>query len=441
MKPEEKIRRCGQIVVSLLAVLIFGVGSVLAADFNWRKYEGTTIRVLSGKSAFTRLTKKHIREFEAATGIKVQHEAYPSMPLRKKVLMELGARNKDLDVFQGMMKMAFQYEKAGWLEPLDQYIHNKTLTNPDFDFEDFFPRTRAIINGKLIGLSNSVNPQVLIYRKDLFRKYNVKVPTNWKELEKAAKKLTLDTNGDGKTDIYGWIARMNNENTAPFANFLYNNGATYLDENRKPVFNSPQAVEAFKFYGYLARKYGPPGAAAIGWKEVVGAIAQGKAAMTVEISIFAKLVLENPKRSRVVGKLGYARFPAAKGGTPKAMLPCNIQFISSFSRKKEAAWLYLQFMASKERMLEFQILGLPMTRRSCWENPRFKASDKLPGLSRIQLEAIKNGIIGFEIPIAGFAEARPVISRVIYTAYEGGDVQKAADDAVKQVEDIMRRTQ
>ena len=235
MKQERQIKQGVQILIVLLCILIFGVGSVLAADFNWRKYEGTTIRVLKDKSAFTKLSLKYIAAFEAATGIKVQCENYPSMQLRKKILIELGGGNKDLDVFQGRLKMAFQYEKAGWLEPIDGYIHDKTLTNPDFDYEDFFPNTQPIINGKHIGISQSVNPSALIYRKDLFEKYDVKVPTNWKELEQAAKKLTLDTNGDGKTDIYGWIARMNNENTSPFSIFLYNNGATYLDKNRKPV--------------------------------------------------------------------------------------------------------------------------------------------------------------------------------------------------------------
>ena len=123
------------------------------------------------------------------------------------------------------------------------------------------------------------------------------------------------------------------------------------------------------------------------------------------------------------------------------MLPCNVQFISALSQKKEAAWLYTQFMAAKKRMLQFQMFGLPMTRRSCWENPKFKASDKLPQLSKIQMDAINNGIVGFEIPIAGFAEARSVIEHVIYTAYEGGNVQQAADGAVKQVKEIMKRTE
>ena len=128
-------RLYGIIPALMLSLLLVGTTGVWGADFNWRKYEGTTIRVLSGKSAFTPLIVKQIKEFEAATGIHVQEESYPSEPLRKKVLMELAAENKDLDVFQGLMKMAFQYEKAGWLQPLDGFIKDPALTSPDYDYD------------------------------------------------------------------------------------------------------------------------------------------------------------------------------------------------------------------------------------------------------------------------------------------------------------------
>jgi multiple sugar transport system substrate-binding protein len=440
MQKEKFLKPSGVLILMLLGLFILGTTNAVGSDFNWRKHEGTTIRVLMSKSAFTPINLKITKDFEAISGVKVQVENYPSMQLRKKVLMELGGGNKDLDVFAGMMKMAYQFENAGWLEPLAKYIDNPELTSPNFNYDDFFVRTRPVIKGKIVGITGSTNPQVLIYRKDLFEQHGIKVPTNWKELEEAAKKLTLDTTGDGKTDIYGWIARMNDENSAPFANFLYNNGATYLDKDRNPVFNSPKAIEAMKFYGHLMKTYGPPGGASIGWKEVVGAMAQGKAAMTVEISIFAKLILENPKRSKVAGKLGYAAFPSADGSPTTFMLPCNMQFMNTLSEKKEAAWLYMHYSAMKDNLMKFQMRGLPMARKSCWKDSKFKANDKLPGLSKLQYHAMQNGIVGFELQSAGFAEARPLIERTLYTAYEDGDVQKAADEAVKGVKDIMRRT-
>jgi len=418
----------------LAALILFvTVGLSFAAEFNWRKYEGTKLRVLLGKSAFTKIVMKQVKQFEKLTGITVKAEYYPSAPIRRKLVMELGAKNKDLDVFAGMMKTAYQYDKAGWLEPLDKYIKNPALTHPDFDFADFASRTNPVINGRLIGISNSCNPQLLMYRKDLFAKYGIKVPTNWAELEAAAKTLKKNL----PKGQFPWIVRMNKENTAPFATFLYTNGAAWLDKNGRPGFNQPAAVEAIEFYGKMARNYGPPGASTFGWKEVIGTIAQGRAAMTVEISIFANLILEHPKRSKVAGKMGYAMIPPGKTGQYQAMLPLNMSHISAFSQKKEAAWLLLQYLSMKEQLLPFKMVGLPVTRLSVWQHPKVKAKDRLPQLSKLQVEALHNGRIGFEIPIARFTEARPILQRVLYTAYEGGNVQQAADKAAKEIERLI----
>ena len=433
MKKFKSKNRYGQIAIMLICLLFLGVSSTLASDFNWRKYEGTTIRGMLGKSAFSAITKKHIKAFEKLTGITVKAEYYPSAPIRRKLVMELGAKNEDLDVFGGLMKTANQYDKAGWLEPLDKYVNNPELTHPDYDFADFSPRTRPIINGRLIAIGGSGNPQFLTYRKDLFQKYNIKVPTTWSELEAAAKTLKKNL----PKGQFAWIARMNKENTAPFGSFLYSNNGSWLDENGKPNFNNRQSVEAMKFYGKMAREYGPPGAANIGWKEVVGAMAQGKAAMTVEISIFATLVWENPKRSKVAGKLGYALTPAGPSGSSKIVLPINVTHVSALSKKKEAAWFLVQYLTMKEQMMDNKLKGAITLRGSNWQDPRWKARDKLPELSKLQTEGMRTGRVGYEIAIARFTEARPILQRVLYTAYEGGDVQKKADDAVRQIEKLI----
>ena len=430
-----------RIGVPVLFLSLFVFASLApAAEFNWRKYEGTTIRAVLSKSAFTPMGQEYIREFEKKTGIKVIDEHYGSAPLRRKLTMELAAKNKDLDVFGGMMKTNLEFYRAGWLFPLDDFLKNPALTSPDYDYNDIFPKVRSIVEGKTIGITTSMNPQVLMYRKDLFEKYKVKVPTNWKELEEAAKKLTLDTDGDGKIDVYGWIARMNEENSATFSNFLWSNGASWLDKKNKPVFNSPKAVEALKFYGHLLKAYGPPGGSTLGWQEVIGAMAQGKAAMTVEISIFADMVLENPKQSKVAGKIGYAYFPPAKPQYLTMLLPTNCYHISAYSQKKEAAWLFVQFMTDKARTLPYQLKMAPTSRKSAWLDPKFKAEDKYPELTKIQYEGIEHGIVDFELTIPAFDEARPYLSRMIFTAYEGGDVQKAANETVKKVEEIMKGT-
>ncbi|MFH2129523.1 MAG: hypothetical protein ABIK68_04040, partial [bacterium] len=105
---------------------------------------------------------------------------------------------------------------------------------------------------------------------------------------------------------------------------------------------------------------------------------------------------------------------------------------------KEAAWYFVQFMSSKQATLTVKLLGLPTTRKSSWEDPAWKAKDRLPGLTKIQLDGIRAGLSGFEIPIAQFTEARAVLQNLIYTAYEGGDVQKKADEAAAEISRIMQ---
>jgi len=422
------------IVLSAVCLAFFCSGLVSAKEFNWRQFEGTKIRVLRGKTEYTSLMIKETKEFEELTGITVQAEYYPAAALRRKLTMELGAKNPDLDVFGGQMKTAYQFHAAGWLEPLDGYLKNPALIHPDFDFADILPRTNPYIDGKLIAMSNSANPQFLIYRKDLFQQYGIKVPTSWDELEAAARTLKENL---PKGQLV-WIARMNDESPAPFSSFLFANGGEWLDSSGNPVFNSPQATDAMDFYARMARQYGPPGASTISWKEAIGAIAQGKAAMTFEVSIFVTLVLENPKKSKVVGKLGYVRLPPGPSNQEyQDVLPLNITHISAFSNKKEAAWLFVQYIAMKNNVLRYKMAGLPVTRLSAWEHPEWKAKDQFPELSELQLNAMKNGRIGFEIPIAQFSEARPVIARALYSIYDGESAQAAADKAVLEVKRIM----
>lgn len=419
------------------SLLMVWAGVAVAEEFNWRRFEGTKIRALLGQSAYTQFEKKTVEDFEKLTGIKVETENLSAMALRRKVVVELAAKNEDLDVMQGMMKTMYMWDKAGWLAELDAYLKDPKLTPADWDYDDFFEKVLIVNKGRTVGLPGSTNPQVLMYRKDLFEKYGVEVPTTKEELEAAAKKLTLDTNGDGRVDIYGWIARQaESEVTAPFANFLYSNGAAWLDEEGRPAFNSPAAVEAMEFYGKLGRLYGPAGGSRIGWQTVISTFGRGQAAMTVEVSIFAKLQLEK----KLKGKIGYALVPPMKPGNQVMIIPVNTYHISAASKKKEAAWFYTMYTHSKEVSKAYQMLGLPTARKSCWEDPEVKANDTLPELSRIQYAGFAKGKVGFEIPIAGFMEVRPILGRLIYTAYEGGNVQAAADKAVEEVNAIMERT-
>lgn len=106
--------------------------------------------------------------------------------------------------------------------------------------------------GKLMGMPTGINVALLYYNASLFDKAGFKYPDgNWNtdDLITAAKALTKDTNGDGKTDQYGILI------TSP-AFFLNSFGGSILSRDGKRCeLNSRGSIEALTFVRDLTTKY------------------------------------------------------------------------------------------------------------------------------------------------------------------------------------------
>lgn len=139
----------------------------------------------------------------------------------------------------------------------------------------------------------------IIYRKDLLKKYGIEVPVDMEELTRAVKKLTLDTNGDGKIDIYGITGRgrKGEEPTITTTGYAWayvgscfegNAHTTYeiKEKKAKPTVNTPEFIAGYEKYCGLLRDYGDPGQS--GWSYVVAnkAFSEGRAAFYVDVGIF-----------------------------------------------------------------------------------------------------------------------------------------------------------
>src|SRR4030065_329024 len=70
---------------------------------------------------------------------------------------------------------ALYYSKAGWLQPLDDYIKDPKLTDAGWDPKDFFTSfTKAsTVGGKQIGVVINAETSLLSYRKELFDQFKL----------------------------------------------------------------------------------------------------------------------------------------------------------------------------------------------------------------------------------------------------------------------------
>jgi multiple sugar transport system substrate-binding protein len=161
----------------------------------------------------------------------------------------------------------------------------------------------------------------------------------------------IHTVGNSSGFVFSWGGKMVDDWTAP----------------KKALFNTPNAVEALAFYAQLAREFGPPGIGNYTWYECVSDFQQGKAPMYVDMSVFMGQ-FEDPEKSQVAGKVGYAPLPAGPAGSKPAGGAWAIG-MSSASKNKEAAFLFIAWATSPETMVDIALEGGITTRGSVLDSP------------------------------------------------------------------------
>ena len=89
--------------------------------------------------------------------------------------------------------------ESGKLLVIEDYLPSESL-------DDVMPAFwgRFIYDGKRVCIPYSSSVPMLYYNADLFEEYGQKVPEHFEEIPAVAKALTIDRDGDGRTDVYGF---------------------------------------------------------------------------------------------------------------------------------------------------------------------------------------------------------------------------------------------
>ncbi|MDQ0913925.1 ABC transporter substrate-binding protein [Paenibacillus sp. V4I5] len=124
----------------------------------------------------------------------------------------------------------------------------------------------AMNEGQLTGMPWLGHTIQVIYNKNLFEKAGIKeVPKTWDEFYAAAKKLTVDTNGDGKPDQFGigLSGKQGADLGWQYGLFAGQAGAklvTTKDGKSEVAINSPEGIKALEFFTKLLTETSPPDA-------------------------------------------------------------------------------------------------------------------------------------------------------------------------------------
>jgi ABC-type glycerol-3-phosphate transport system substrate-binding protein len=212
------------------------------------------------------------------------------------------------------------------------------------------------VGGKQYGLVHAAGTSLLIYRKDLATKLGLKPPKTWADLVANAKALTLDTNNDGKIDIYGITIPGDNL----FVNILLGelikaNGGVLFDHQNRPQLLGRQMIETLEFIRDLTR-YAPPGWEGHGYLETFTNLYGQKAAMMYQGYGRGAGLIEKgapPNMANAEHFDVWVKPHGPSGKEPAAQVDEEPWMLFKGAKNPKEAIEFLKFFYQKENYLEY----------------------------------------------------------------------------------------
>ncbi len=377
-------------ICSLLAPLSLALaGEVGGLDYfkrakvNWRAYEGQKIFLGLNKHSYTESLLPLLPQFEALTGIKVDYLILPEAEFNAKVSADLSNQRGEFNVIMAGPMRNWGYVTAGWILPLDPFLNDPKLTDKAwYKLEDFYPGLIAANrwNGKIGGGTGEgqlwtipimEESYILLYRKDLFDRYKIKLPTSYEELAEAARQVKKQAGIDGIVNrgapIFGSIGTGYLSGLKSYTDGKW----AELDEKMNAHLDDPRVVKFTQMYVDTMRESGPPNWATMMWNDAMEMFAAGQAGMLMDCDMFATY-FEDPKRSKVVGKVGYGLLPPGPEGKTYAGIWTWALGMSKATKNKEAAWYFIQWATSQQTLLNatVEFRNYNPTRMSVMNDPK-----------------------------------------------------------------------
>ncbi|MGF1777164.1 extracellular solute-binding protein [Vibrio nomapromontoriensis] len=426
---------------STITVLALSTVASLSHASPYDKYKNTTLVVNFPAHPHYNSVMKVLPEFTKETGIKVEVDQLQYLRMREKQTLELTKRKGDYDLIAYVVFSKADYVYADQLENLAKYFMNPKLADPNFDAEDLidgYVENVGVVGGKkgylkgptssLFGLPYGSETSILGYRKDIFEKHNLEVPTNYKELLSLACEIPKLEPGMG-----GLASRAASGHHASHAFLLHLAplGGRIFDDQWKPIVNNAQGIEAANALKTIV-DCGAEGAQTFGFAEAGTSFLQGQSAMFLDSTVFAGQV-NDPSKSKVVGKIGWAPHPmgvrrGSQTGGFGIGIPKNAQH-------KEAAFLLMQWLTSKKADKLVALAGGNPSRYSTHFDK--DVNTKFPHMA-VFGEALKDADPDWRpiIPVWGKinADLGTTLSKVLT---EDLDIQDALDGVAERAEKIM----
>lgn len=418
-------------VAAITTAAALSMAGLAACNSGGGDGASTTLNVTLANHVWTDIITERIPEFEEQSGLEVVVTQLSEDQLADNYKVKLNAGSTDVDVMMYRpLQVGQLFGQSGYLADMTDLVGDAG----DWNWDDFQagPVGLTTYEEQVVGVPMITESEMVYYRTDLLEDAGLEVPTTLEELEEAAR--TIKEENDG---IAGIVMRSQaSAAVTQLSGFLYSFGGTWIDDQGNSAIASPEAQEAYAYYGRLLHDYGPDQISTdMSWPESAAIFAQGDAGFWIDASSLYENVY-NPENSQVGDQVGFAPFPEGPAGSRPYNVAAWALGINSASENQENAWEFIQWATSPEMTLEIQTDGVPGARTSVWENPDGTASFPEDLAAAIATNG-DNGV-GEDRPlVVGVAEAREIVGAPIVAAITGEDAAAAATQADEQFQALL----
>ena len=420
-------------LIAAAAVLGMAAGGAVADPYA--PYRGQTLIVNFPAHPHFNAVMQVLPRFMEETGIDVEVDQLQYLKMRERQNLVLTKPKGDYDLIAYVVFSKADYVYADQVEPLARFFMNPKLADPGYDPEDLidgYVQNIGVAGGKkgylpgptgaLFGIPFGSETSVFGYRKDVFEKHGLKVPETYDELLDLACRIPELEPGMGGLASRG---KSGHQASHAFLLHLAPLGGRVLDDEWNPIVNNEAGVQAGEALKTIL-ECGPEGGTSFGFAEAKNAFLQGRAAMFLDSTVVAGEV-DNPEKSKVVGKVGWAPHPmgvrrGSQTGGFGIAIPKN-------APNKDAAFLLMQWLTSKKADRMIALEGGNPSRFSTHADPEVNA--KFPHM-KIFGEALMHADPDWRPIIPVWGKINSDLGTTLSKAMTGEMTVKAALDAVAE---------
>lgn len=378
-------------------------------------------------------------EFEERTGATVELTIVPYDEIGATLALDQQSGASTFDVAAPWYVSIGDLAASGSIQDLTDWIEGDDA----LDVDDFIPAVYdpyTLVDGRRYGLPFDGDTHVLFYNTEILQRNGIDAPpATWDEYLEQVRTVTENESADG---VYG-AAVFGQKSPlilgSAFANRLAGYGGTFVDEDGRPVIDSPEAVAAAQSLVDVA-EHAFPTPAETDFGIGNGAWYDGRVAFIENWTDLGVGSETNPD-STVAGSWGVTTLPTAEAGeTSRASLVAGFTWVvAANTDKDDLARAFIAFASSSEVNTELIVAdpqtGIDPNRVSSLESAAY--GEAYPELQEVNRATLDGALAWPTGPNASAAAQVLTDELAELLAGRGGSAQETLERVQAAWEDLL----